>query len=718
MTLRFPSQPRLRSILTLAIVSGIALATLWALGWRLEEANTVVISDLASYFLPKYEYGATQFAAGAAPLWNPLEFGGIPFAATIQTTVFYAPMRLAYSGFAITSESAVPPAYQAYYLLHLLLAPAFTFYMLRRLGCGSAAAALGSLWILHPASLVHSYTHPIFLPGMVWLPLSIALVHATVHAPSLRRAVALAATASLLATSGYPPIALAATYVLALGLPFWLWERRALESEGGALRIGFALALAILLATGLAAVQLLPSLELTQLTERSTTGPQVLAQIEEQQSASPAMLDWARLHALPPFTFTDGLERVWSGVGPIWIGLCLAALAFGGRLPARWFFLALAVAGNLLPYRILAKLPFYEYVRYGIEWTYIGVFAFFALAALGFQAILDRAPRLRPFAAVASVVLLVATIAWSWGNGLGNWSPRERPRPRRVLPASVVEACDAGLGRQRIFWPRGQAQGALISSRVPSVGGYEQSLIPGRTVELARRLRLGNGMVPGGWEESFARNRGALSRLALSCVVTPQPRELLANAGYEVLSDLAPGMFVYRNPDASPPARLATRVLLADSPEAALASLIERREADTDLVAFEAAPPPIAGPCPDPNSGKTEIVRYEAETVAIATQSSCDSYLVLADQHYPGWQVRVDGSAAELLRADYNLRAVRVPAGTHEVVFRYAPDSVRNGKLLSIVAGILAVVGVAVPGRSDPLRRMGGVTRGRSRLSR
>lgn len=144
------SVSRLRAILTLSMVLAVTFATLWALGWRLEEANTVVISDLAAYFLPKYEYGAAQLESGAMPLWNPLEFGGIPFAATIQTTVFYAPMRLAYSAFAITGEGAVPPAYQAYYLLHLLLAPVFGFLMLRRFGCGAGAAAFGAVWAFHP----------------------------------------------------------------------------------------------------------------------------------------------------------------------------------------------------------------------------------------------------------------------------------------------------------------------------------------------------------------------------------------------------------------------------------------------------------------------------------------------------------------------------------------------------------------------------------------
>lgn len=702
--MRFESNPRFGEILTLVAVLAAAFATLSALGWRLEEPKSALTSDLASYFAPKYEYAAAQLAEGGSARWNPLEFGGLPFAATIQPAVFYAPLRLAYSTFSIKSDSAIAPAYEAFIVLHLLLAAAFSYFMLRRIGCGAAAAAFGAAWIFHPAWLVRSYAHPNFLAGIIWLPLLILLIRQIVHAASLRLAVALAAAAALLAVSGYPPLVLAVTYVLTLGLPFWLWESRAGQPRVRFAHAGAALTLAILLAAGFAAIQLLPTLELTQLTERSSIGPRILARIEEHGAADPTLAAWARLLSIPPLSFESGLQRLWSGVGPLLLGLCLAAVAFAGRRPACWYFLVIAIAGNLLPYQWLAKLPFYEYVRYAIEWTYIGVFAVFAIAALGFQALVDRIPPLRRYAMVASVALLAGSITWSWHHDLSDWAPRNAPRPRPSLSASVIEACEVGLGRHRAFWPAGQARGALLTSRVPSVGGYEQSLIPGRTVEVARALSVGNGMVPGAWVDSFARNRGALSRLALACIVTPQVRESLAKAGYEELRDLAPGLFVYRNPDVLPPARLVSRARLVDSPEAALDALIGSAVTDADLVTFETSPPPISEDCAFPRAGTAEITEYRADSVTITTESSCDAYLVLADQYDLGWRVRVDGDAATLLRADFNLRAVRVPAGSHEAVFTYQPDSARAGRITSMIAGLLAVVLVAVPRRLDPVR--------------
>ena len=69
--------------------------------------------------------------------------------------------------------------------------------------------------------------------------------------------------------------------------------------------------------------------------------------------------------------------------------------------------------------------------------------------------------------------------------------------------------------------------------------------------------------------------------------------------------------------------------------------------------------------------------------------------LVLADAYYPGWVVTVNGEPGDILRADYLLRGVYLPAGVHEVIFRYRPASFRWGIALSAIGVALAVAGLA-----------------------
>jgi hypothetical protein len=70
-------------------------------------------------------------------------------------------------------------------------------------------------------------------------------------------------------------------------------------------------------------------------------------------------------------------------------------------------------------------------------------------------------------------------------------------------------------------------------------------------------------------------------------------------------------------------------------------------------------------------------------------------WLVLADTWYPGWQVRLDGSAAERLRANYLFQAVTVPSGEHIVELFYRPLSFWLGLSLSLVSlGIVTGLGL------------------------
>lgn len=55
------------------------------------------------------------------------------------------------------------------------------------------------------------------------------------------------------------------------------------------------------------------------------------------------------------------------------------------------------------------------------------------------------------------------------------------------------------------------------------------------------------------------------------------------------------------------------------------------------------------------------------------TRAARDGVAVLSEIYYPkGWTATIDGRPAEYFRADYVLRAIRVPAGEHTVVFSFS----------------------------------------------
>ncbi len=71
------------------------------------------------------------------------------------------------------------------------------------------------------------------------------------------------------------------------------------------------------------------------------------------------------------------------------------------------------------------------------------------------------------------------------------------------------------------------------------------------------------------------------------------------------------------------------------------------------------------------SEGRVEWIERGVNQSRLRVTTSGPAILVLADNYYPAWRARVDTEPAPVLLADYNLRAVPVPAGDHEVTIYY-----------------------------------------------
>lgn len=83
--------------------------------------------------------------------------------------------------------------------------------------------------------------------------------------------------------------------------------------------------------------------------------------------------------------------------------------------------------------------------------------------------------------------------------------------------------------------------------------------------------------------------------------------------------------------------------------------------------------------------GEARIVRYKAEEVVVRLEEHRGGILVLSDTFYPGWKAFVDGEEKRILRANHVFRAVEIPVGAQEVLFRFVSESFRTGAWVSSV---------------------------------
>ncbi|HEX5746865.1 MAG TPA: YfhO family protein [Archangium sp.] len=155
----------------------------------------------------------------------------------------------------------------------------------------------------------------------------------------------------------------------------------------------------------------------------------------------------------------------------------------------------------------------------------------------------------------------------------------------------------------------------------------------------------------------------------------------LVKLGFQPRGRTSTGVFLFEVPQVWPRAWLgAPRAL---EPGRAPVEQLATLERGTVLVPGWAEPP---GP---PATGSARVTAYAPEEVRVAVQAEAPGVLVLNDLHSPGWSATVGGEPAPILGVNLVVRGVRVPAGTHEVVFRYEAPGLTAGMTLSALSLVL-----------------------------
>ena len=104
----------------------------------------------------------------------------------------------------------------------------------------------------------------------------------------------------------------------------------------------------------------------------------------------------------------------------------------------------------------------------------------------------------------------------------------------------------------------------------------------------------------------------------------------------------------------------------------------------------------------DTTSASTvELTSYEANRLSYKVTSKQGGVVVFSEIYYPGWTCTIDGQATEIARANYVLRAIKVPAGEHEVIMTFDPQTVHITETIAYVAlAVLALMLIALLGFS------------------
>ena len=265
--------------------------------WRTADPRALVpwnplMWDGMAEFYPWRLFAAQTLRSGYLPLWNPHQFCGTPFVANSQSAVFY-PLNLLFC------LMPVVRAFGVSVLLHLFLTGSFMYLFLRSsaIGLGRPAALLGAVAWQECHWQVAWLALPTFLCVSCWLPLALLLVDRAAQRPTPLRATWLGLCLGVMLLAGHLQIA---AYCLGLITAYALFRILPLLKTSWKPLTGAAL-LATALMLGVAAPQLLPSVELSRMSHRGG-GP----------VTSAAYAGYVRL-AVPPVSLATTLSPGFFG---------------------------------------------------------------------------------------------------------------------------------------------------------------------------------------------------------------------------------------------------------------------------------------------------------------------------------------------------------------------------------------------------------------------
>lgn len=96
------------------------------------------------------------------------------------------------------------------------------------------------------------------------------------------------------------------------------------------------------------------------------------------------------------------------------------------------------------------------------------------------------------------------------------------------------------------------------------------------------------------------------------------------------------------------------------------------------------------------SKGSILLTEYSPKRLKYSAESELGGLAVFSDIYYPaGWKAYIDGKETEIKCANYLLRAIDIPAGQHEIVFEFEPQSYMKGDRISLATSSTIIIVLA-----------------------
>ncbi len=425
------------------------------------------LNDAWQYFGPSAYFLDRSLHHGEFPLWNPLVYCGVPFAANPQSKSFYPPHLVRSLLTWDPTPEASHRSVKALLFVHIALGGLGAFCLARTLGLSASAAMLAGYVFVFNSQFVRRVVAHHYIDALVWLPWVLLFLEwacaATSRAARARFIVCGAFALGMSALAGYPQTTI---YVGLATLAYAAFRRIPGRHAGtprgpGPLR-GVTADLGILAAVSLgaillASVAIVPAIELFALSSRGSHG----VTLKETGLEITTLSDVGRV-----FFGYAGPERITVGLlsGVAGVLVLMSLWTARRRQAAVWAAVMLPLAdlaiGTPMPFStlLLEYLPFslaQPQRMFAILFLPLGILAGFGLDAFARPLHRGASRYLRcafVFVIAAAVTYLTWLVRFTPIVGAGNRLAMDAPPAALVVPPLLAILALAVVWRAGTRW--------------------------------------------------------------------------------------------------------------------------------------------------------------------------------------------------------------------------------------------------------------------------
>jgi hypothetical protein len=165
----------------------------------------------------------------------------------------------------------------------------------------------------------------------------------------------------------------------------------------------------------------------------------------------------------------------------------------------------------------------------------------------------------------------------------------------------------------------------------------------------------------------------------------------MLNAKYFIMQNQQSGeLLAQRNPSAMGNAWFVKELKWVANPDSELNALTNFNPALTAVVDKKWEKDLQSGAFQFDSTATIKLKSYKADELVYEAQAATAQMTVFSEIYYPkGWNAYVDGKLTPHLGVNYVLRAMVLPAGKHEVVFKFEPEAYYKGEKIAMAGSIL-----------------------------